>query len=108
MAEREIYLLTLAMTAVTVVPRLLPLVLFAERELPRSVRAFLRYVPVSIIAAMLGPQIFLRNARLDLGFDNLYFWIAIPTFAVAWRTKNLCLTALFGMALLAVVRAFVG
>jgi branched-subunit amino acid transport protein len=43
----------------------------------------------------------------SLSFDNLYFLAAIPTFAVAWKTKSLFGAVVTGIAAVALAR-FIG
>lgn len=99
-----IWLTIALMSAVTVVPRLLPVWLLAGRTLPPLVVSWLRYVPVAVLAAMLAPSLLLVEGRLDLSWSNLYFWVSLPTFAVAWKTRSLFLTVITGMGGIALVR----
>ncbi len=106
--QRAVFLTLLAMGLVTYLPRVLPLWLFASRSLPPIVVAWLRYVPVAVLAAMLLPSLVLPEGYLDLGWDNLYLWAAIPTFIVAWRTRSLFGAVVTGMALVAGARWLLG
>lgn len=99
-----IWLTIALMSAVTVVPRLLPVWLLAGRTLPPLVVSWLRYVPVAVLAAMLAPSLLLVEGRLDLSWSNLYFWVSLPTFAVAWKTRSLFLTVITGMGGIALMR----
>lgn len=95
------------MALVTVLPRVLPIMVFSQAKYPRFLVVWLKYVPVAIISAMLGPELLLKNNRFDVSFANLFFWVAIPTFIVAIKTKNLLATILTGMGSLAVIRLFI-
>nr|WP_236587956.1 AzlD domain-containing protein [Tumebacillus amylolyticus] len=92
------------MSLVTVIPRLLPVWLLAGRTLPPLVVTWLRYVPVAVLAAMLAPSLVLQEGHLDFSWSNLYFWVSLPTIAVAWKTRNLFLTVITGMGGIALVR----
>jgi branched-subunit amino acid transport protein len=106
MDQRAIFLTMLGMLVVTYLPRLLPLWLFSSRSLPPVVVSWLRYVPVAVLSAMLLPSLVLVEERVQLGFDNLYLWAAVPTFIVAWRTKSLFGSVVVGMVIVAAARYF--
>jgi branched-subunit amino acid transport protein len=104
MEEKLILWTILLMALVTVLPRLLPVWLLAGRDLPPLVVAWLRYVPVAVLAAMLAPELLLREGDVDLSWSNLYFWVSIPTLLVAWKTRSLFLTVITGMGGIALLR----
>lgn len=104
MDQTAVFLTILGMAVVTFLPRLLPMWLLASRSLPPLVIAWLRFVPVAVLAALLLPSLVLRENRLDLSGSNLFFWAAIPAILVAWRTRSLFSTVLVGMGLVALVR----
>jgi branched-subunit amino acid transport protein len=103
-----ILLTLLGMALVTYIPRLLPVSLLSSRSLPPMAIAWLRYVPVAVLAAMLFPSILVRQARLDLSPNNLFFWAALPTFLVAWKTRSLFGSVVVGMILVATARYLTG
>jgi len=92
------------MALVTYVPRLLPVWLLSSRSLPPLVIAWLRYVPVAVLAAMLFPAIVIRDSQVDLGLSNLFLWAAFPTLLVAWKKRSLFGSVIVGMIVVAVVR----
>jgi len=100
-----VFVTIVGMLAVTYLPRVLPLWLFSSRALPPLAIAWLRYVPVAVLSAMLLPSLVLDEGRFALGGHNLYFWAAIPTFFVAWKTRSLFASVLVGMGVVAGARA---
>ncbi|MGC9348750.1 MAG: AzlD domain-containing protein [Anaerolineae bacterium] len=106
MDQRAILLTMVGMLLVTYLPRLLPLWLFSSRPLPPLVVAWLRYVPVAVLAAMLLPSLVWVEDGVRLGLSNLYLWAAVPTFIVAWRTKSLFGSVVVGMVIVAAARHF--
>jgi branched-subunit amino acid transport protein len=107
--DQKIILLTiLGMALVTYIPRLLPVSLLSSRSLPPLVTAWLRYVPVAVLAAMLFPSILVREDQLDLSLNNLFFWAALPTFIVAWKTRSLFGSVVVGAVLVAAARYLTG
>jgi branched-subunit amino acid transport protein len=108
MDHRAILLTMVGMGAVTYLPRLLPLWFFSSRTLNAAIIAWLRYVPVAVLSAMLLPSLVLVEGRVTLRPDNLFFWAALPTFLVAWKTKSLFISVLTGMLVVAGARLFLG
>jgi len=92
------------MALVTYVPRLLPVWILSSRSLPRPVVAWLRYVPVAVLAAMLLPAIVVRDNQIDLGLGNLFLWAAFPTLLVAWKTRSLFGSVIVGVMVVTVAR----
>lgn len=106
MDQQTIFLTILGMAAVTFVPRALPLLALAKRTLPESVIRWLSHVPAAVLAALLVPELLLREGRLDIGLDNFFFWAALPCFWVARRFGGMFAVVLTGMGLVAAARFF--
>ena len=94
------------MAVVTYLPRLLPTLFLSGRNLQPVIIAWLRLVPPAVLAAMLAPSLLVREDRIDLGIDNLFFWAALIAFPVAWKSKSLFATVVVGMGLVALGRYF--
>jgi branched-subunit amino acid transport protein len=107
--EQDIVFLTLlGMMAVTYLPRVLPVLMLSSRRLPPMVVAWLRQVPVAVLAAMLFPARFVQEGRVDLGLDNLFLWAAVPAFLVAWRRRSFFATVIVGIVVVAAARLVLG
>jgi branched-subunit amino acid transport protein len=104
MDQKIIFLTILGMAGVTYIPRLLPVWLLTSRSLPPLVIAWLRYVPVAVLAAMLLPSIAVQEHQIDLGPNNFFFWAAFPTLLVAWKTRSLFGSVAVGVIVVALVR----
>ena len=104
MDQKTIFITILGMGAVTYLPRLLPVLLLSSKKLPPLVAAWLRYVPVAVLSAMLLPSLVVNDARLDFSRSNLFLWAAVPTFLVAWKTRSLFGSVIVGMAVVAIAR----
>lgn len=96
------------MTLVTYLPRLVPIWFLSGRKLPEFLTTWLRYVGVAVLAAMMVPSVTFMDGKLSLNLDNLYLLAAIPTILVAWKTRSMFASVLFGMLLVAAVRYFGG
>lgn len=97
MDEKIVFLTILGMAGVTYLPRLFPLLVLSGKKLPEGVVSWLSYVPAAVLAAMLAPAILLSDGKIALGFENLFFWAALPTFVAAIFTKSLFVPVVVGM-----------
>ena len=104
MGQEMILLTILGMGLVTYLPRLLPLLALTGLNLPKLLIAWLRYVPPAVLAAMLLPSILLQDGQISLGFDNLFFWAALPTLGVAIWAKSLFPPVIIGMLIVIIGR----
>ncbi len=107
MAEKTITITLIFMAVVTFIPRLLPAWFLRDKSLPPFVVAWLRYVPVAVLAAMLLPALIVNGNTLNLQWDNLYLWAAFPAGWVAWKKKSLFGTVITGMLVVAMARLLI-
>ncbi len=104
----EIALLIFLMSLVTYIPRVMPVILLSRRSLPLMVERWLSYVPVAVLAALLAPALLAPAGELTVTHTlNPAFWVSIPVFAIAFLTRNLFLTVISGMLLMALFRLFI-
>jgi len=106
MDQTLIFLTILGMLIVTYLPRVLPMWVFSSKSFPPIVEAWLRYVPVAVLAAMLFPTLLVREQQVTLGFDNVFLWAAFPTMIMTWKTRSFFGAVVVGMALVAIARYF--
>lgn len=66
---------------------------------PLAVRA-LRYVPVAALTALVVPEVIGSSSGWGLLLHNPRLWAAVAAALVAWRTRNVLLTVVVGMAVL--------
>ena len=96
----------LGMSLVTYLPRLLPAWFLRGRELAPFLVAWLRYVPVAVLAALLIPSLLVSDGEFHFTWNNLYLWAALPAGFTAWKSRSMFLTVLVGMVVVAVMRLF--
>jgi branched-subunit amino acid transport protein len=108
MDQTLVFLTILGMVVVTYLPRVLPVWWLSSRTLPPLVVAWLRYVPVAVLAALLLPGLVIRDNQFNVGFENIFFWAAFPTLLVAWKTRSFFGSVFVGMAVVAAARFFFG
>ena len=103
-AHEALLLCVLAATLVTVLPKVLPVTFLRGDSLPPLLRRWLDFVPVAVMAALVGPDIFIYDGRFDLSADNLFLMVSIPTFLGAWKTKTYFVTIAVGSGLVILAR----
>lgn len=104
MTPLELALCTLGMALGTALPRALPMTMLSEKAMPPKVQRWLTFVPAAILAALVAPDIFLRDGALFLSTDNIFLLAALPTLLVAWKTRSLFASLAAGMGLVALCR----
>jgi branched-subunit amino acid transport protein len=104
----EILAIIAGMAVVTYLPRMLPLVLLGRIQLPPLLLRWLKFVPVSVLAALLARELLVQGGRLALPPAHPQLLAAIPAFVVAFKTRSLMGTVLAGMAAMALIRLVSG
>ena len=99
MTPADYLLLFGGMGLVTYLPRALPLLYLAHREIPRWLADWLGLIPVAILSALLAPILFADEASRTLAFGKPELIVAIPTLLFAVKTHSLGGTVLVGMLL---------
>lgn len=106
MASSTIIVTLIGMAVVTYLPRLLPAWYLRNKKLPPFLVAWLRYVPIAVLSALLLPALLIQDDVLNFSPTNLYLWAAIPAIWIAWRTKSMFATVIVAMLLIALARFF--
>lgn len=75
-------------------------------EIPKVLIAWLRYVPVAVLSALIIPGILTANRQVYVAAGNTYLLASIPAFVIAWRTKNMMLTVTVGMGVVLILQLF--
>jgi branched-subunit amino acid transport protein len=84
----------------TYATRLSFILLFGRRDIPAVIRRALRYVPPAVLTAIIFPELLLPDGQLDLSSGNERLLAGLVAALVAWRSKNVLLTIVAGMAAL--------
>ena len=87
------------MGLVTYLPRALPLLYLAHKQLPQWLVDWLALIPVAILSALLAPSVFIDTAERNFLLGKIEFIVAIPTLIFALKTRSLGGTVLVGMFL---------
>lgn len=103
----SLWLLFLLLAAGTFALRLSFIYLFGKMDMPNWLRRALRFVPASVLAALVFPALTYPNGAFDFSLGNVRLLAGLGGALVAWRTKNLLWTIVAGMILLWVLQALV-
>ena len=95
----SIWLFFIVLAIGTFALRLSFIYLFGKVEMPGWLRRALRFVPASVLAALVFPALTYPNGALDLSLGNIRLLAGIGGALVAWRTKNVVWTIVVGMVL---------
>lgn len=86
------------MALVTFAVRYPVLALVGRLELPPRVLNALRFVPTAVLTAIIIPAMLAPGDKLNISHTNAYLVAGIFSALISWRTKNLLLTIVLGMA----------
>lgn len=83
----------------TYLPRALPLLYLAHKQMPQWLIDWLSLIPVAILSALLAPSLFTDSMARSFDFGKPELVVAIPTLIFALKTRSLGGTVLIGMLL---------
>ncbi len=103
-----IYSTIFGMAAVTYFARELPFLVLGKRRLSENIVVWLSFVPVTVMSALLLPELLIIKPdgvpTLNLSPDNIYIWCGVATFLVSVISKNFFGTIVFGIGMVALMR----
>lgn len=99
-------LIILGMGLVTYSTRFLPLFLFKNHRLNANILKWMKYVPITILSAIIAPDIFMPEPEgaLYISLKNPYLIAAIITTLVAFKIKNLIGVIMIGMVSILILK----
>jgi branched-subunit amino acid transport protein len=71
--------------------------LFGRFEVPKTMRSALHHVPPAVLSAIIFPELFLRNGKLNIAPDNDRLLAGLVAILAAWFGRNTLLTIIAGM-----------
>lgn len=92
------FTLILGMAIVTFLIRYPVLAFIGRMNLPDKFMDSLRFVPPAVLTAIIIPELFLREGKIDLTLNNAGLVAGILAAIISWRSKNILLTIVIGMA----------
>jgi len=100
MSTLSLWLLFVVIGLGTFLLRFLFIYLFGKIAMPDWLIRALRFVPAAALAALVFPALSHPSGHLDLSLHNLRLLAGLGGAIAAWKTRNVLLTILVGMALL--------
>lgn len=99
-----VWIVILGGCVVTLLPRVLPITLMSKVKINDRIYEFLKYVPISILAALVAAELFTSNNTISLNSKTFELLAAIPTVIIAIKKNNLLLTVVVGVISIALLR----
>jgi len=104
----SLWLVMLIAGLLTFATRLSFILLLDRIKVPDWFRRGLRFVPAAVLSAIILPELATHNAALDISLHNPQLYAGALAVLAAWRTRNVLLTILAGMAGLLIFQALLG
>ncbi|MBT2287483.1 AzlD domain-containing protein [Paenibacillus polymyxa] len=104
----DVFWIIMGSALLTFIPRVLPLMLFSKIQIPMWLLRWLEYVPVAVMAALIGQELFMSDNQLVPIAHNAALWASLPTIAVAIWTRSLLGTVLVGIVAMMILRYWIG
>jgi branched-subunit amino acid transport protein len=102
------FFLVAGMALVTFAARYPVLAFFGRLNPPPYVLQALKFVPPAVLTALIVPSVLLPEGKLAVQPQNAFLVAGVLAALIAWRTRNLLLTIVLGMAAFWLWRALIG
>ncbi len=103
----NIWLVMLLGGIITFLIRFSFIFLFGKLHIPATVRKALHYVPPAVLSAIIFPELFLQNDKLNISLGNTRLLAGVVAILVAWFSKNTLITIIAGMLALFLLQVFI-
>lgn len=100
MAQGILWIVIIVSGLLTFAIRLSFILLLDKIKISTLIEQALRFVPLTVLTAIIAPALFLPRGTLDLSLSNARLIAGIIAILIAWRTKNVFLTIIAGMTCL--------
>lgn len=97
MSNMSILLVCLGMGAVTYAPRVLPLLLFAGKEMPNWLKEALKFVPVAMLSSLVAKDVFFKDDALFMSLSNPKILAFVLVAIVAAKFKSIPISLVVGV-----------
>jgi branched chain amino acid efflux pump len=107
MSEGLLWLTIIIVGLLTLLIRLSFIAFMNRMRVAPLLQQALRFVPISVLSALIAPVLFYPQGSLELSLRNAQLLAGLVAALVAWRTKNVLLTIMVGMACLLILQLFI-
>lgn len=103
MNTTSIYLMIIGVSAVSVLPRILPVAILSRFAFPEGLKRWLSFVAPAVLGALTALSVIAPQGNIDIKLDNIYLWAFIPTFLMAIKSRSLFYTMVTGILSMAIL-----
>jgi len=96
--------LIVGMTALTFLPRYLPLALAGKVHIPPLLAQALEFVPIAVLTAIIVQVSLVRDGNVMISTENPYLIASVLAFLTALKTRHLMLTIVVGLVTFSLCR----
>ncbi|MFC0234356.1 AzlD domain-containing protein [Vagococcus entomophilus] len=96
MTSFSLFFLIISLFLVSYVSRLLPMLYFSKKEIPKWFSGWMKYVPVSLFSSLAFKDVFITHDHLDLLWNVKILAMLLVIF-IAYKTKSMALSVLSGL-----------
>jgi len=103
MGDISIILMILGVSAVSLLPRMLPVAILSRWEFPEQLKKWLSFVAPAVLGGLAAVSVLAPEGVISIKPTNIYLWAAIPTFITAIKSRSLFYTLLVGIITTAIL-----
>lgn len=104
----DLVLLIVAMAVVTFLARYSMIAVLGRWNVPPDLTRALEFVPIAAFAALVAPELVLREGQFVIGLINPRFVAGIAAIAAALISRNVLITLGTGMGVMWIVQGLAG
>ena len=104
MSQETLWIIIIISGLLTLAIRLSFIVMLDRIHVSVVIKQALRFVPLTVLTAIIAPALFMPAGTLDLTLGNARLIAGCVAILVAWRTKNVLLTIVVGMVCLLILQ----
>lgn len=97
MSNTKFFLLLIGLSCASYLPRVLPMFYFTKREIPSWFSDWMKYIPVSLFAALSFKDVFLVNDTTISLWGNIKIIAMGIVMIVAYKSKSMALSVVIGL-----------
>lgn len=97
MSSSYLVLLIVGLFGASYLPRLFPIMYFSQRQVPEWFSEWMKYVPISLFAALVFKDVFITENNFDL-LGNIKIVAMLIVATVAYKTRSMAFSVIAGLA----------
>lgn len=97
MSDMSLLILILCLFSASYLPRLFPMLYFSQRQVPQWFSDWMKYVPISLFAALVFKDVFISENQFDW-LGNVRILAMLLVAGVAYKTRSMAISVITGLA----------